>query len=72
MLQSREWISRDRTEDGGREPWREITKAENREVAMKREVTESSEMKNAQGLITNRMRSPRGASIPVIGSHPEF
>ena len=38
----------------------------------KEKAIESREMKNAQGLMANRMRSPREASIPVIGSHPEF
>lgn len=38
----------------------------------KEKVTESKEMKNAQGLKANRTRSPREASMPVVGSHLEF
>jgi len=38
----------------------------------KEKAIESRETKNAQDFMATRMRSPQVASLPVIGSHPEF
>lgn len=58
--------SRDRTEGRVREPWREMIKAEHREVVMGKEKVTGLRDKAWTGLVANRMRSPRQASMPTI------